>query len=280
MPMPHPPGLVMHDRDGVVSPDSPFEKLVLLPKQTSTDPCEHAYCDGRFAVDIMAEHALFFTILMPPELAPNERQQAQQFNTKFTDLLKKIDANGVPTPQTLKNFCTTITDAIKPFADYKGKLYDASTSGTFRSLVWPLFFEHTLDEADRWVERLTQLSTGDATFARSTVVRFWAEIMDEHAQFHAHLMDPCEKQRIEAMLRTSADFAAVENMCNSPSGCPRPVTGQADPVMNLAKSALDMEVANVLGVEAAEIRSIIDPRLADHTRRETLKFVDELQRAT
>jgi hypothetical protein len=32
-------------------------------------------------------------------------------------------------------------------------------------------------------------------------------------------------------------------------------------------------------IEAARIKSIIDPRLSDHVRREALKFVDELKRA-
>ena len=32
-------------------------------------------------------------------------------------------------------------------------------------------------------------------------------------------------------------------------------------------------------IQAARIKSIIDPRLADHVRREALKFVDELSRA-
>ena len=32
-------------------------------------------------------------------------------------------------------------------------------------------------------------------------------------------------------------------------------------------------------IEGARIKSIIDPRLADHVRREALKFVDELKQA-
>lgn len=34
-----------------------------------------------------------------------------------------------------------------------------------------------------------------------------------------------------------------------------------------------------LGAEAGRIKSIIDPRLADHVRREALNFIDELRRA-
>ena len=32
-------------------------------------------------------------------------------------------------------------------------------------------------------------------------------------------------------------------------------------------------------IEGGRIKSIIDPRLPDHVRREALKFVDELKRA-
>jgi len=42
---------------------------------------------------------------------------------------------------------------------------------------------------------------------------------------------------------------------------------------------LEFKTQAARDIEAARIKSIIDPRLADHVRREALKFVDELQRA-
>lgn len=269
---------VLYDRDGIISPESQYEKIVLLPALDEQCPCAHAWADARFAVDIMMEHALFFVLLMPPELAAQERSQAQQFQSRFTDLFKKIDSGGAPKPDNLKAFCTNVTDAIKPFIEYKQKMLEAQTDGNLRSLVWPLFFEHTLHEAQRWTQRLTQLSSGASEYARPEVVQFWSEIVEEHQRFKAHLLDPDEKDLITTCEQKAIEFQSFEALCAGPNGCPKPAD-TVDPVLTAAQAVLDFEKAGVLGIEAATIKSIIDPRLADHLRRETVKFVDEIQRA-
>jgi hypothetical protein len=50
-------------------------------------------------------------------------------------------------------------------------------------------------------------------------------------------------------------------------------------VLSAAETILDFKTKAARGIEAARIKSIIDPRLADHVRREALKFIDELKRA-
>ena len=50
-------------------------------------------------------------------------------------------------------------------------------------------------------------------------------------------------------------------------------------VLSAAQTILEFKTQAARDIEAARIKSIIDPRLADHVRREALKFVDELQRA-
>jgi hypothetical protein len=55
----------------------PYEKVVVVPQPDNPDPSHHAWSDARFATDIMAEHAEFFALLMPPELAMTERQQGR-----------------------------------------------------------------------------------------------------------------------------------------------------------------------------------------------------------
>ena len=50
-------------------------------------------------------------------------------------------------------------------------------------------------------------------------------------------------------------------------------------VLSAAELILDFKTKTARDIEAARIKSIIDPRLADQVRREALKFVDELRRA-
>ena len=49
-------------------------------------------------------------------------------------------------------------------------------------------------------------------------------------------------------------------------------------VLSAAETILDFKTKAARDIEAARIKSIIDPRLADHVRREAPKFRNELQR--
>ena len=59
-----PPGLVVRTRSGDGPVESAFEKPMILPEPDENSPGLHLWADARFAVDIMAEHALFFALLI------------------------------------------------------------------------------------------------------------------------------------------------------------------------------------------------------------------------
>ena len=283
-------GLVVHTRAGGEQVESPTEKLVLLPAPKQGDPALHAWADGRFAVDIMMEHALFFVLLMPPETANAERQEAQRFHETFTELLARIDANGPPDRSALKPFTAEIVEAIKPFITYKANMGQAQTEGRLRSLVWPLFFDHARHEAERWSRRLETLALNDSEFDRSEVATFWTNIMDEHAQFVAHLLDPAEKELIDTCFKTSHVFqelhkgglgGVVSALVSEPATVTNSLVQnpETDAILSAAETILDFKTKAARGIEAGRIKSIVDPRLADHVRREAVKFIDELKRA-
>jgi len=267
-----------------------YEKLVILPELKEKDPVKHAWADTRFATDIMAEHGLFFALLMPEELAPRERKQAIRFSKLFTKIHEKV-RQIEPKRESIASFIRPITDEMKRFIEYKQAQHEAQVSGKLRSLVWPLFFEHTQREAERWVRRLETLAKGNSEFERSEVVDFWTKIMDEHARFVAHLLDPDEYELIEKVRNTSNVFRQFhekdEIMGTMTASVREPGTvigslrqnPEVDAVLSAAETILDFKTKAVRDIEKARIKSIIDPRLADHVRREALKFVDELRRA-
>lgn len=285
-----PPGFVVHTRSGGAGAESAFEKPMVLPDPAEQSPSLHAWADARFATDIMAEHALFFTLLMPPELAPKERAEAEGFHKTFSALYARIEADGPPEPGTLKSFAAMVLEAIKPFIDYKARLGEAQTSGALRSLVWPLFFDHTRHEAERWTRRLETLAAGESELDRSEVSVFWTEIMDEHARFVAHLLDPDEFELIETCMKTSRVFCdlhkggahgVVSALVDEPGTVVDSLiqNPETDAILSAAQTILDFKTKAARDIEGGRIKSIIDPRLADHVRREALKFVDELKRA-
>src|SRR5688572_26969448 len=126
----------VHTRSGRADVEEPFEKPVILPEDEDQDPARHAWADARFAADIMSEHGLFFALLMPPEVANDERTQALRFASDFAELHKRIAAASAPDRGDLKRFTAEVIEAMKPFIEYKATLGDAQRNGTLHSLVW------------------------------------------------------------------------------------------------------------------------------------------------
>lgn len=267
-----------------------YEKQVILPAKDEKDPVRHAWADARFATDIMAEHGLFFALLMPEEIAGVERKEALRFSKVFSEIHKRIDDN-VLEKRDMQSVIGNVTDEMKRFIEYKAEQGEAQKSGKLRSLVWPLFFDHTRHEAERWVRRLDGLMRGESEFDRAEVVEFWSNIMDEHARFVAHLLDPDEFELIETVMSASHVFrefhekggarGAISATLKEPGTVAGSLTQnpEIDAVLSAAETILDFKTKAARDVEKARIKSIIDPRLADHVRREAVKFVDELERA-
>ena len=91
--------------------------------------------------------------------------------------------------------------------------------------------------------------------------------MEDHAEFIAHLLDPREKMLIAAS-RKSADL--FQKLRASQGGKVKALAeGQA---------MVAFKTTATKGIEEGKIKSIIHPTLADHVRREAVKFVDELKR--
>ncbi|MGH8627915.1 MAG: hypothetical protein ACREYC_22495 [Gammaproteobacteria bacterium] len=86
--------LKLYTRSGGKELEQPYEKPVILPAADNKDAATHAWADARFATDIMAEHALFFALLMPPEVAGKERAEALRFSEVFATLHKQIDTES------------------------------------------------------------------------------------------------------------------------------------------------------------------------------------------
>ena len=122
-------GLAVYTRGGGKELEGVYEKPVVVPTADNSDPAFHAWADARFATDIMAEHALFFALLMPQEVAAQERAEALRFSEAFTTLHKQIDKAAPPDRSELKTFANSVVEQIKPFTEYKARLGDAQRSG-------------------------------------------------------------------------------------------------------------------------------------------------------
>ena len=244
-------------------------KPVYVPAATAKDPASLSHADNLFWTDILAEHALFFTLLMPgPDLA-RQRAQAQDFQQRFAAQFQRIQQSGGNDNDYVALNRSTI-EIAKPFIDFKQRMREEQTAGRLNSLVWPLFFDHTAREAERFVGRLERFSRGDVGDDRSEVISFWSLIMAEHADFIAHLLDPEERNLVQKAFKTSGDFRNLR--AQQPAS--------TAPAMQAAEEIIDFKTAAAKGIKTGQIKSIINPALADHVRREAVKFADELRRVS
>ena len=244
------------------SHSDPREKPTYVAQ--SNDPLGFSIADNLFWNDIMMEHSMFFVQLMPGPELDGPRRQAEEFQRQFARQLEM--SRGIRADNYVA-FNRTTVELVKRLSDYKKAMREQQAEGKLRSLVWPLFFQHTAREADRFANRLDMYNKRQVEFDRAEVVDFWSKTMGEHSAFIAHLLDPDEKLLISQANKLEASFRG-ESFRNV----------RGDDVMKAANEILDFKTVGEKGIYAGKIKSIISPPLASHVRREAVKFIDELKR--
>lgn len=243
-------------------------KPVILPKSGSNEPVDFSVAENLFWNEQMMEHAKFFVMLMPgPELA-TVRGEAEQFQKNFASQLEKAKSARLD-KSNYAAFNRSTVEMLKPYAEWKRKNGDLQATGKLRSLTWSTFFDHTALEAERFARRLEQFSRGDIATDMKEAAQFWTQIMGEHADFIAHLLDPAERDLIMKAMQTGDAFHKMHD--NLPAS--------KNPVEKAVNEIIDFKTAAEKGIQTGKIRSIIHPTLADHVRREALKAADDLKRA-
>ena len=243
-------------------------KPVVLPPPGSMDPAEHSRSDVIFWSDQLAEHGLFMAMLLPGDELAQLRQQAVAFQRTFMQHMAMVQGATIDRDNFQRLNRETV-DLVLPFIEFKFQVEDAQRRGQVRSLIWPTFAAHIRAEAERFTGRLNQFSRGDAAQDPEELVQFWTRIMEEHAAFVAQLLDPTEMALIEQARTAAANFRNVRE------GGVRDMAT----LLAAAETIIHFKETAESGIEAAQIQSIIHPALADHVRREAVKFNDELSRA-
>jgi hypothetical protein len=91
----------------------------------------------------------------------------------------------------------------------------------------------------------------------------------EHADFISRVLDPQEQALVGEAMKTSKAFHQMH----------RAKPASKEPATSVDNDIIDFKTAAAKkGIETGKIRSTIHPALADHVRREAVKFADELKR--
>jgi hypothetical protein len=248
---------------------SAVKPLILAPDNADIAGLSRA--ENLFWCDVMMEHASFFATLMPGADLSAQRTEAEKFQRAFQAQYDR--AKSTPMDRTnYAAFNRSTVEALKPFIDYKRRMLDAQNSGKLRSLVYPMFFEHTAREAEHALRRFERLAAADVALSYADVIDFWSADVSDHTALIAHMLDPQEQDFISQALDSSAVFKGF-NQGNKERGLPRAE------VVRATEDFIDFESTIGEGVETGRIKSVLNPALLDHMRRETLKFMDELKRS-
>ena len=248
--------------------EEPWTKPVILPKLDSHDPVALSIAEGTFWNEQMMEHAQFFIMLMPGTELASQRAEAERFQQAFANQLNKTRTAKLDLDD-LAAFNGANIEMLKPYADWQRRLSEEQATGKLRSLVWSTFFDHTATETEHLCSRLEQFSLGDTSTDLTETASFWTQIMGEHSDFIAHLLDPAERDLIMKAMQASDTFHKMHD--DPPSS--------KDPIESVVDDIIDFKTAAEKGIVLGTIKSIIHPTLADHVRREAIKAEDDLKRA-
>ena len=184
-------------------------KPIFVAPSGSLDPVAHSVADTLFWGEQMMEHVTFFVMMMPGPEPAAQRSEAERFQRQFADHLARLRASRLDRSNyvAFNNATIALNNAV---ANYKERMREAQASGRMHSLAWPSFFDHTRKESVRFSARIAQLNGGNANFDRHEVVPFWADKMQEHSLFIAHLLDFEEKALIKASQASAKVFGKLE----------------------------------------------------------------------
>lgn len=161
-----------------------------------------------------------------------------------------------------------LMDVIK----FKEKVIDEVLKCELAIFMYPEMLEHILEEAKFYLKLLLDIQEKNIT--EEDILKrevFWNYIMEEHALFTLGLLDPSEEDLIKTAHELAKTFeellkktreADKDKACEISRGNLKATEGMKE-----------FNTSAVKGILACEIKSLINPLLADHLLREANRYI-------
>lgn len=256
--------------DGAIVSINSGRRPVFMPSAETEDPHVTALAESIFWSDQMREHAMFIQMLLPIEQLAEHHEQIVMLRGVFENIHERTK-NIEISKEKIQNFIEALIPQIDKLVKFKRDLRELQLSAKIHSLVWPLFLDHIAREGERFSARLKMFLNGQVQYDRDDLIKFWSQIMYEHAAFVAHLLDPEENFLFKQSLMANERFREIQ--------ANHPLEGNMDPITMDVDGIINFKTVALKGIEQGAIKSIIPPDLADHVRREAVLFGEELKRA-
>lgn len=266
-----------------------FNQMLLPPESFAAQPeslteqlfIERSLTENRFWLRIMKEHALFL---------------GEGFNRKDTQLIQQTDrffqyfeqqekrAHQVPNNVTLvRRLNKESIELVHGFRNFKRNLLILIINCKVSGFNFPLLVDHIAREAEYFMRTLKKFNKGILEPIQDAIINenvFWLKIMMEHSRFIASLLDQSERNLVNTARKFGDDFETLLNQARDVESMlyhkqpTYPIIGKMNKDSENATSELrSFKKAGLDLIKSCQIRSVINPLLADHVVREADHFL-------
>ncbi|TGE34048.1 DUF2935 domain-containing protein [Desulfosporosinus sp. Sb-LF] len=232
-------------------------------------------------------------VLKSGELVTNETLRSEQKTQELTGIL--IDMTLTTEEFRVTQDQGTIPAEIQPqvselnhksinlttsFAKFKAMVLNQVTHCHLATNLFPSQLEHVYREALFYLKVIKRMQNNQFVDGRVDLFEqevFWGEIMEEHAMFVRHLLDPSEKELCRKARDLARRFEQLEQKMKG-EGLPASSFGRLRQE-NIA-ATLSIAEFKATGTElllACQVKSLLSPLLTDHTLREANYYLRILQ---
>lgn len=260
----------------------PPEKFAAPPESlTESLFIERSLTENKFWLRIMKEHALF----LGEGFNKNDKQLIQQTD-RFYHYFEQQEKRAYQTPNNVTQVRKLNEDSIQlvyGFRNFKRNLLILIINCKVSGFNFPLLVDHIAREAEYFIRTLKKFNKGILDPIQDAIISenvFWLRIMMEHSRFISSLLDQSERNLVNTARKFGDDFEVllnqardVESMLYKKSPT-YPIIGKLNQdsenatveLRNFKQAGLDL-------IKSCQIRSVINPLLADHVVREADHFL-------
>ncbi|MGM9926768.1 MAG: DUF2935 domain-containing protein [Bacillus sp. (in: firmicutes)] len=270
-----------------------YNQMLLPPESFAAKPeslteqlfVERSLTENRFWLRIMKEHALFLGEGFNQKDI-NLIQQTDRFYHYFEQQEKK--AYQVPNNvELVRKLNEESIELVHGFRNFKRNLLILIINCKVSGFNFPLLVDHVAREAEYFMRTLKKFNKGILEPIQDAIINenvFWLRIMMEHSRFIGSLLDQSERNLVKASLKFGDDFETLLNQARDVESMlyrkqpTYPIIGKMNKDSENATTELQsFKKAGLELIQSCQIKSVINPLLADHVLREAGHFLYMIQ---
>ncbi|MGM7634417.1 DUF2935 domain-containing protein [Bacillus sp. Hm123] len=267
-----------------------FGQQMLIAPETKAAPAEaltekmfieRSLTENRFWLRIMKEHAYF----LGEGFNKKDKHLIQQTDN-FYRYFEQQEKRALQTPETVQAVRKLNEDSIQivyGFRNFKRNLLLMIINCKVSGFNFPLLVDHIAREAEYFIRTLQKFNQGILDPIQDAIISenvFWLRIMMEHSRFIASLLDQSERKLVKTAREFADDFEVLLNQARDVESMlfnkepTYPIIGKMNKDSeNAATEIRNFKVAGLELIKTCQIKSVIDPLLADHVVREANHFL-------